>query len=305
MDQAPPDALRALAINPDMTSPLPNCVTIDATLDAYLDNARAGTRGAYPNSSVLTAADGLTIALANLKPATQSASIVGHATEGLIVTGAGQSVGTQDQHISTNNQNIWRPVLAPLNGKITGLFLYGCHIGANDVGAQLLYDLAQIVGAPVYGPTGLIYCDANGNFRLEAEAQWQVATPEAKPQPIAPPHFPSPLSADVHLHLLNNVVRTTLEQVSAAAYSPNPAVAQPDGAVDPGDLAQEVHWTMPFTPPGQHGAVPTGQLNLSFGFGQRAIQKQFVVYNHTLVQDEDNPGVYYRTSADFRRIAAT
>lgn len=293
------------ATTPKMTHPLAGCVTIDATLDGYLNNARAGTPSAAPNASVQTAASALSKCLGSKKPGAQTANIVGHGMEGLIVTGAGQAVGTTSQHIGIDNENVWSPLFSPMTGTMTGLALYGCHVGAGDDGAQLLHDLAKAVGVNVYGPTGLIYCDGNGDFTLEANSQWQVATPQALPPTIAPPQVVSPPSGDVHLHLLSNLVRTTLEQLKHARYRPHHAVPQrSEETIDIRVLVREVHWDKPFTLPGQHSAVLTGQLHLHFGFGERTIKKQFSVYNHTLLQDDDNPGVYYRASSLWRLTLA-
>ncbi|MBO9557252.1 MAG: DUF4347 domain-containing protein [Caulobacter sp.] len=171
---------------PFMDAPLPGCVSIDATIpDGYLDNARCGTPSAPHSSVEMAIANLVDCAAAQTSPTT--ATLVGHGAPGVIVTGAGQSPGTDQQHIDLGNQAIWGPYVEKLKGRITDLYLYGSHVGADTLGAQLLYALARVANANVYGPTGLLYCNSQGNFYLEEGSQWQVATPTAQPNPIPPP----------------------------------------------------------------------------------------------------------------------
>jgi hypothetical protein len=89
--------------------------------------------------------------------------------------------------INISNQPAWAPLLQRLKGKFTEIYLYGASVGAGEDGARLLYVIAQAAGAAVYGPTGLIYCDGQGDFFLQAGAVWQIATPNSLPPPIDPP----------------------------------------------------------------------------------------------------------------------
>jgi hypothetical protein len=165
-----------------MAAPLTGCVTIDSkTPDGYLDNARAGTPRAAANDSTETAVDNL-LALRAAQPTATTASLVGHGAPGIIQTGA-----AQDQSIDLSNQATWAPLLQRLQGKFTDIYLYGASVGAGEDGAHLLYVMAQAAGAAVHGPTGLIYCDAYGDFYLEPGAVWQSATPNSLPSPLDPP----------------------------------------------------------------------------------------------------------------------
>ncbi len=294
-------------VNPNMNAPLTGCVTIDSTKpDGYLSNARSGTPGAAANSSVQMAAQVLGACLAGKKPPVQSISIVGHGHSGIIVTGTGQQRGDKDHHIALDNTQTWIQAFSPLKGTMTNAFLYGCHVGMGPDGAKLLFDVAQTLGCNVYGPTGLIYCDGGGDFALEPFSQWQMATPQQEPAPIAAPPVITPSEAgglEVRLHVLENVVITTLDQLSHAFLDPHPATgwtSVPVALVE--QLVREVLWHKPFAPIGQHAALFTGRLHLHFGHGERAIEKVFSVFNHTLLQDEDHPGIFYRASSKWHEF---
>jgi hypothetical protein len=165
-----------------MAAPLTGCVTIDSsTPDGYLDNARKGSPNANANNSTETAVENL-LAMQAAHPTATTASLVGNGAPGVIETG-----GAQDQSITLYNQATWAPLLQRLQGKFTDIYLYGASVGAGEDGAQFLYAVAQAAGAAVYGPTGLIYCDSQGNFFLQEGAVWQIATPNSLPPPIPPP----------------------------------------------------------------------------------------------------------------------
>ncbi|KQY30219.1 hypothetical protein ASD21_14070 [Caulobacter sp. Root1455] len=271
---------------PTLTAPLSGCVSIDATTpDGYLDNARAGTPTAGAHSNIQAAAANL-LACATRTSSPTTASLVGHGSMGVIATGAGGSLGTDKQYIGLDNQNVWAPLLQPLSGRFSGLYLYGVEIGAGVEGAQLLYALAKVMNTNVFGPTGLIYCDSRGNFTLESGSQWQVATPVTPPRPIAPPQFlPSLVAA-----------RGALVTASAAFDVTGRPLPQRSAAA----LAGEVAWTQPFQPPGAVSGLVTGRLRVGFG---RGALKTYTIYNHALLRDNAQPAVFYRASSKFRAIA--
>jgi hypothetical protein len=273
-----------------MFAPLPGCVTIDSTTpDGYLDNARAGNPGAGANSDTQTAASNL-LHCAKGPSTARLASLVGHGDMGLIATGGGPHPAGPNQFIGVTNEAVWAPVLQTLQGAITDLYLYGVNVGAGEAGAQLLYDIARVTGATVWAPTGLLYCSADGNFYLEPGAVWQAATPSQRPNPIPPPTAPLPPAVMAK-------ARAKLSNGGANAFDAT------GGALDPKSakaLAAEVLWHRPFSPPGQPGGLITGRLRVGAEGGAR---KSFVIYNHTLLRDEDKPTRCYRATPRFRAIA--
>jgi hypothetical protein len=275
---------------PTMFAPLPGCVTIDSTTpDGYLDNARAGNPDAGANSSTQTAASNL-LFCAKGQSTARSASLVGHGAMGLIATGGGQRPAGPNQFIGVTNEAAWTPLLQPLQGTITDLYLYGVDVGAGDAGAQLLYDIARVTGATVWAPTGLLYCSADGNFYLEPGAIWQAATPSQRPAPIQPPVAPLPPAVMAKARAKLSDGGANAFDATGDALDPKPAKA----------LAAEVLWHRPFSPPGEPGGLITGRLRVGAEGGAR---KSFVIYNHTLLRDEDKPTRFYRATPRFRAIA--
>lgn len=274
---------------PTLTAPLSGCVSIDATSpDGYLDNARAGTPTAGRHSSVQAAAANLLACAGKASPPT-TASLVGHATIGLIATGAGGSAGSPQQHIGLDNQDVWTPILQRLSGRITALHLYGVNVGAGFPGAQLLHALAKTVNAPVYGPTGLIYCRPDGSFLLEMGAQWQMATPTQLPPPIQPPNG---------LAVGNRGSSGPGSRITACAAFGLGGVPLP--AKSAMALAGQVHWDQAFQPPGEPASLVTGRLRASFG---GTAFRSFTILGDALVRDDAQPARYYPVGPGFRAIA--
>jgi hypothetical protein len=290
---------------PTMNAPLPACVTIDKfTPDGYLDNARSGTPGAAANIDTSSAISNLVGCVKGKSPS-KFASIVGHGAMGLIATGGGKRPSGPSQYIGVTNENTWTVPLAALKGQITDLYLYGCQVGAGDDGAQLLFDIAKVVNATVWGPASTIYCDGKGNFTLDPNGVWQSATPAAKPTPIEPPVLlgAEAMPNEAHIYLLGNQLVLPIESLADVTYAPlgptETALLSPDSAES---LASEVHWSAPFTPPGEPSGLITGRLKVTFGRGERPLKKSFLVYSHALLADEDEAGIYYRLTPNFRKI---
>lgn len=277
---------------PPLNAPLPGCVSIDATTpDGYLDNARAGMPVAGAHVTVQTAAGNL-LACANRASQPSTASLVGHGMMGLIVTGGGQSPRTSSQYIALDNQSVWNPLLQPLSGRISTLYLYGSHVGAGVDGAQLLYALARVVNAPVWAPTGLIYCDAQGDFFLQAGSLWQVATPQAPPTPLSPPTV-QPSSPAVGTPSSRSGAR-----IGACAAFGSGGVPLPRKSALA--LTSQVRWDQPFQGPGKPAAMVTGRVRASFG---GTAMRSFTILNNALVRDDADPTRFYPVGPAFRAIA--
>ncbi len=273
---------------PYMGEPLPGCVSIDAIKpDAYLANARAGNPTAGAHANVQTAVANL-LACAKEKPSPTTAALIGHGAPGVINTGSGGAMGASAQHIGLDNQAIWVPLFQSLSGRIETLVLYGVSIGVGAVGANLLFTLAKAVNAPVYGPTGLIYCRPDGTFYLQEGAMWQVATPTMPPTPI-----PYPLPPPVRkLGISGLGPRVTACAAFGLGGSPLPirsAMA----------LAGQVHWDQPFEAPGEPAALVTGRLRASFG---GTAFRSFTILGDALVRDDAQPTRLYPVGPGFRAI---
>ena len=154
---------------------------------------------------------------------TGAANIVGHANEGQLETGMGQTGPfSNDQIILPWNEWNWGPQFDRINPTgITYVSLWGCNPGAGEQGADLLYAVAKRCGRAVRAPTGTLFCNSQSIW-LENGSQWQVATPTNRPNPIpAPsPHF---MGADMKFEVggaeldLNDVQAIHLEKASITA----------------------------------------------------------------------------------------
>lgn len=119
---------------------------------------------------------------------TGAANVVGHGNEGLLETGMGQN-GAYDTNkiLLPWNEYAWGPQLDRLAPSgVTYISIWSCHTGAGQMGADLLYQLAVRCGRAVRAGTGFLYCSSQ-SFWWENGSQWQVATPNNKPNPIAAP----------------------------------------------------------------------------------------------------------------------
>jgi hypothetical protein len=80
-------------------------------------------------------------------------------------------------------QPFWGPILKALKDKPFGMLtIYSCNTGADQEGADLLYNMAVVLNRPVRARTGFMSCGGGGLHFLGGT--WQVSTPSMKPKPI-------------------------------------------------------------------------------------------------------------------------
>lgn len=275
--------------DPDMDAPLRPCTTIDATPnDGYLDNARAGTPDAGANAGTQSMVANLTNCGGPL------GNVVGHGAEGDIDT-----YKATGECITLNNKADWQPYLAELRGQIDTLVLYGCCVGGGAAGAQLLQEMADIIGAPVSAPTGLIYCDDLGNFTLEPGAIWNTVAPagDEDVEAIAMPPLP-PADQDA----ANDIV--------AATYTPS--VGDPVTGAAALAIAQQVVWKT-YTPPmslgassSVPGAKPTGQLQVTRrspnAAGASVTETFTILADRLLALNTSGKNQYYQVTDKFTQL---
>lgn len=276
-------------MDPNMGAPLTGCTTIDATTpNGYLDKARTGNPGAAGNLTTEQAAENLRLCEMSY-PSKQPANIVGHGAEGDIDTG--QALG---QCMTVDNIDEWRPLLEPLRDKISELYLFGCSVGGGEDGAELLYEIAQTINAPVSAPTGLIYCHADGHFSLEPNAVWQTATPAARPPTIQPPN-----QGANGVNGSSAGARGSTEVVDAR-YTPKGDDLALTGE-NAKSLAREVLWDNPVKLPGEPGAKVTGHLVVTLKLKDGKQTRSLLVLGHTLLKDVKT-AQYYRATSSFKAL---
>lgn len=269
---------------PAMNSPLPACVTIDASPDPVLDEIRNANPDAQENAGTQSAVANLLFCGGPLT------SIVGHGAEGDIDT-----YKETGECITRYNQAAWGPELAHLSGHATSLILYGCSVGGGVNGAALLQAIANTIRAPVSAPTGLLYLDGHGNFTLQAGAVWNTVQPAAPAaaaaaQPPAPPPPPTQLPPST-MPLPSTFADTTY----------TPALGRDQNSTVSRAIATEVNWKTPFKPPGEPLAKTTGKLRvvLRQPGAPGLLTKTYLVLADRLLQDETQPEIYYETTSKF------
>lgn len=281
------------------------CTTIDSfpNDNGFLACARAGNPGAAGHGSTVEAVNNLFNCTTGGR---QACNMVGHGNDGIIVTGTGQSAEDPNRYVSAFNQANWQPHFSRLRDRMANLVLWACHPGTGNAGADLLYALARVTGVNVAGPTGFLYC-SNGQFSLEANSTWQVATPTQRPNPIqAPTPHLEVMAMQVRIRHQGQTLDLDLDSVLNATYTqlasaPSSAAASIAVAGEHAkSLAATIRWDQPFTPPGIPAAIATGRLKVTFRVGGSDVEKSFLVYNNRLLQDEGEKDQFYRATEAFR-----
>jgi hypothetical protein len=150
--------------------------------------------------------------------------IAGHGYAGAFETGSGQNGDYDDKwDVNTWNQYAWEDDFMKMKGKqFKILRILSCDTGAEQDGADLLYEMAKIVGKPVAARTGLTSCGSNG-ITFQDGTTWQVATPEKKPDPIQSPKIAiMNESAKWKIYLKGSVEEITyddIESIEIVRYS--------------------------------------------------------------------------------------
>lgn len=232
------------------------------------------------------------------------AVIVGHGNVGMFCTGDGSRCLAAAKIVTYRNGRVWTPLAQQIAGKVSMLRLLACDVGAEKEGADLLYQIAQIVKAPVTAPNDLVWC-RGGKVELDASARWQTATPSTRPAPIPlPPYTVKPTQT------LSFRINGADRQVPASAVKllelRNTSFAQDGGlttlVVTPSLAAQLIpliDFGNPFRPNGIPAAMETARLRLEIVYADSPIQREFIVYNDRLVRDAVERDVYYRTDSQF------
>lgn len=297
-------SLNALAFGDTVTGALPGCTTIDGDNNdnGFLGCARVKNLGASSHFSTGEAVAKLNQCMTGVgRP-----NIVGHGSDGIIVTGTGDDATNPDKYISLWNQSYWEPYVKQLKGRISGLSLWACHPGTGQNGADFLFSLARVVNAPVAGPTGFVYCSNTApDLFLEPRSVWQIATPSHRPNPIASPtpyfHFGI---MNLSLNFGSNVEMISSQSIISIEYIAGKNVDSPALFTLTGnsaaDLVNLIKFDSPFFPGGTPAAIITGKLIVTFERNKRREQRDFVVYNNRLLEDTTYRGTFYYCAEGFR-----
>ncbi len=175
-----------------LASPAAQCVTIDSSPDdnGALAQARQRLNPHGDNSTTAQAVDNL---LRLRQTARASGMIFGHGNETFITTGAGRHAGARsDNWISLFTMGDWQTQMLRLGGHFQPLILWGCYTGAEQAGADLLFEIAKLANCSVSAPCGLAYSDGTCEGNLI-----QTATPIYPPTPLKAPSVPPIIPIDM------------------------------------------------------------------------------------------------------------
>ncbi|WP_199119604.1 hypothetical protein [Pedobacter sp. ASV28] len=239
-------------------------------------------------------------------------NIGGHGNEGFLETGSGQT-GAQDwktNYITTWNELYWKTFLEKLKGKnFPIIYIYSCHSGAGERGADFLFLLAQAIGKPVAGRTGFTYSSNEPRVWFENGSVWQVATPDRRPTPI---NAPTPHFTKLKMITFNdgNVFKIiTADQVEEVRISrnfinSNVGIRQlnVDNKLNKGIL-KDFFASEPFTIDGQFSAMKTGQVSVKVKFEKEIKTFVFDLYNDRIIGDQF--GNYYYTNPNIYALIHT
>lgn len=235
----------------------------------------------------------------------RSINLIGHGWDGCISTGIGEGPpgpdgSDGDRVVKFDNEQDWT-VLGKLKDlKVSSLTLWGCNTGAGKPGAKLLWEIANLIDAPVSAPTGFVYPGGGSDdFRLEPRSTMQRAEPGAKaPAPKNSPKYLKILKTTNRLKVkfdgtvvsipLTDLRGTHLYNVHTAG--PEWMTFQPANA---DKRRVQVRFDRPFTLPGPIPAMVTGTLVSTFRRNGQDEKRAFRVYNNRLVQDVAFPDTFY------------
>ncbi len=291
---------------------LNKCITIDRAPNPPDNGALACDRVAYPqhrdNSTNAEAIGNLT----QSTPNQTTAKIVGHGAAGVLATGGGQSP-------TYNHDVIWlygdqlEALFAPIVGRFSVIELEGCDVGAEQEGALLVWRIATIAKCIVMGPTGLVSC-GGGVVTLQAGATWQVANSSmTAPPPVI--HAPTSFFAfdnggiSIVLKLLHKgeVVEVSPESaqtVNVEFFGARPARARPLDHFSSRDLVPLLGLNRPVRSRSSLAALLTATISIEFVLkdDRGTIVKTFKVYNDRVLQDSEEPDLWYFPHASLKAV---
>jgi hypothetical protein len=176
------------------------------------------------------------------------------------------------------------------------LYIFSCHTGAGESGADFLYELAKIIGKPAAGRTGFLYSN-DRELSFENGSVWQVATPDTRPKAIeAPsPHFSelpvNNFSVEDGLTIEIPNIKSIVTSTPGAPNLTKSITANPDihQAIISALFASEPHII-----PGAPAAMITSIAEITFKHPNGTEDKRtFNVFNSRLTVDQKSGLAYY------------
>jgi len=239
---------------------------------------------------------------------TNIAVIAGHGKPGEICTGEGDHCNSFSTVMSKFTKPNWATSAQGVRHQFKALRLLGCDIGADQIGADFLFEVAKEVNIPVAAPTYLVWC-GGGKVYLDPLAKWQIATPDHKPDPIYSPKFSIQESKLFLLRTNGKMTPITSGNFRVIAFHYSPEKLESNLRSLDLATAEELVRLVDFEHPIEFDAVPlavaTGYFTLELQVDGEKRARHFKLYNDELVQDLDNKRVYYRVDSALREHLAS
>ncbi|MBD1843930.1 hypothetical protein H6F89_11070 [Cyanobacteria bacterium FACHB-63] len=291
------------------------------TADAGADNGYSGCckskfPGATSHPTTSTAITNLINSFTQSSVAVNAAAtkqglpwIIGHGASGYLTTGCGQGASSDENRVATWNEGTWGNLFALLQ-KVNYpiLTILSCDTGAGEDGADLLFAIAKRTKRQVRARTGLTFC--GGAITYEQGSTWQIATPDHRPNPISEPSFISQLEVPMDMKLttdegFEDVPISAVSEVTVTRINRflDERSTRAHVTLDENDLTvllQLVDFSNPFQP-GMPAAILTSKIDVVFK-DERYVRRQFNVYNDRLLQDVENPSVFYTVAPGFSQM---
>jgi hypothetical protein len=226
----------------------------------------------------------------------EDAVIVGHGAPGVLCTGDGDNCSGDDtKMVASFNVSSWNSLFVKLQGDFQTLTLLGCDVGQKGAGADLLYSIAQATQRTVRAPDSIIFCDAGG-ITFAAGGSWVEATPTVRPIPNVGPQYRIKPSNSYKFKIDGALTSAAPNSVKLLEFQHRDyqhkefqTLRQFEG---PG-LLNLLNLGEPFETTGRPGAIVTGKLRLQIRIKNKSVNKAFILYNDELLQDVENPDVFY------------
>src|SRR5581483_2782849 len=236
------------------------------------------------------------------------AVIAGHGKPGAICTGEGDHCNSFTTVMSKFTQPHWATSAQGVRHQFKALRLLGCDIGADQIGADFLFEMAKELNIPVTAPTYLVWC-GSGKVYLDPLAKWLIATPDHKPDPIASPTVSIQGSRFLQLRTNGKMTLFTSGNFRVIAFQYSLEKLESNFRSLNLTTAEELVRFVDFEHPIESDAVPlavaTGYFTLQLRADGENRNRHFKLYNDELVQDLDTKGVYYRVDSRLKEHLAS
>jgi hypothetical protein len=231
------------------------------------------------------------------------AFIIGHGTTAGICTGDGPFCDTTDTSLNVDDGVFWKPPARRLVGKFSRLTIFGCSVGRYQEGADFVAAMAEATQMTVRAPTGTVWC-AQSHLSLGSDVDWIEAKPGEKPERKDGPIYTVQEGAQYKLSKNGKLTEVQPQAVHVTKFHFSGLPPRPSADAS-ASTAQELGKLIDFANPIELQGVPlaavTGRIELWFSLqGDARVQKVYLLYADSMVQDQERKDLFYRVDSRVR-----